>query len=277
MPLFDLLLNLAGLLLWFGWRAVGLDQTTRPAPLSLISTLKRAEPRPARPWPLLAALAVLVLMRSTLYWRLGPHTEWAPALNLGLVSVGFRVDLWQHALVFSLASFLHAWVIAHVGILLILLLNRKSPEAGPFQALLDAQWGWLARWPATILLLLVPVIGAGLWLGMQPLFLWLELTSGPVPGIPALQQALAFGLSLFLLWEVVALGLLLIHTINTYVYVGNLGLWNCLANAGRILCRRLPLRAGRVDLAPFAAAGLVIALAYAATYGIDLLFTRPLR
>lgn len=276
MPLFDLLLNLAGLLLWFGWRAVGLDQTTRPAPLSLVSTLRRAESRPARPWPLLAGLGALLLMRSTIYWRLGPRTDWAPALDLGLVSVSFRVDLWHHALVFSVASFLHAWVIAHVGILLIILLNRKSPEAGPFQALLNAQWGWLGRWPASILLMLVPLLGAGLWLVMHPLFLWLELTSGPPPGIPPLQQALAFGLSLFLLWEFVALGLLLIHTINTYVYVGNLGLWNCLAHAGRILCRPLPLRVGRIDLAPFAAALLVLALAYSARHGIDLLFIRPL-
>jgi hypothetical protein len=276
MPLFDLLLNLAGLLLWFGWRAVGLDQTTRPAPLSLVSTLKRAEPRPARPWPLLAGLAALLLLRSTIYWRLGPQTNWAPALNLGLVSVGFRVDLWQHALVFSVASFLHAWVIAHVGILLIILLNRKSSDAGPFQVLLDAQWGWLGRWPTSVLLVLVPILGAGLWLVIHPLFYWLELTSGPPPGIPDLQQGLAFGLSLFLLWEFVALGLLIIHTINTYVYVGNAGIWNCLANAGRILCRRLPLRVGRVDLAPLAAALLVLALAYGATRGIDYLFIRPL-
>jgi hypothetical protein len=279
MALFDLLLNLVGLLLWFGWRAVGLDQTTRPAPLSLVSTLKRAESHPSRPWPLLAGLLALLVMRSTLYWRLGPQTGWAPTLDLGLVSVSFRVDLGWHALVFSLGSFLHAWIIAHVAILLIILLNRKSPEAGSFQVLFNAQWGRLARWPASILVLLLPLVGTALWMVTQPLFLWLELTSPAPPDITPspLQQGAAFGLSLFLLWESVALGLLIIHTINTYVYVGNLGLWNCLACAGRNLCRRFPLRIGRIDLAPLAVAALIIALAYAASHGITLLFHQPLR
>jgi hypothetical protein len=48
MPLIDLILNLAGLLLWLSWQALGITAATRPTALSLVYTLKRAEPRPPR-------------------------------------------------------------------------------------------------------------------------------------------------------------------------------------------------------------------------------------
>ena len=42
MGLIDFILNLAGLLLWLNWRAAKADPLGKPAPATLIGTLRRA-------------------------------------------------------------------------------------------------------------------------------------------------------------------------------------------------------------------------------------------
>jgi len=197
-------------------------------------------------------------------------------MSLGVISIRVPVNTWDSALLFSLASFFRVWVVAHVGVLLIVLLNRRTPTAGSFQLFLHAQWGRLVRWPAWLLVTLTLVGGAGLWLGLRPPLLRLGLTSAAPAGVGLAQEALGFGMSLFLIWEYTALLVLLIHFVNTYVYVGRIGWWRCLATAGNNLVRWLPLHLGRLDLAPLAGAGLVFGLGYGLTWVVEVLFTQPI-
>jgi hypothetical protein len=275
MLLLNLLLNLAGLLLWFGFRIVGLDRQTKLRPLSLASTLKRAETKPARPWSLLATLLALLVGRSLLYWQLSDSTVWSPEIDFGLLTLPFRIDTWPRALLYSGASFLHALVVAHIAILLPILLNRRSPKIDPFQLLLNAQWGWLSRWPAFVLLPLIPLLAGAFWLGLERPLVWLEITSNAPAKIHPLQQAVTFGLNVFLIWSYAACLLLLAHWINTYVYVGNLGLWNCLAAAGHRLVHWLRIRLGKLDLAPPLGIAVVLLLSHYARVGLVFLFSHP--
>jgi hypothetical protein len=272
----DLLLNLVALLLAFAWRVVGLDRQTKPPAVSLLSTIKRAETRPARPWSLLATLCLLLVGRSLLYWHLSDSSPWAPSLDLGLASFSFRIDTWPRALLFSCASFFHASAIALLALLPVVLLNRKAAKADPFQLLLNAQWGFLSRWPALVLILLVPIAGASLWVALQQPLVWLGITSTSDTLVPGWQQALAFGLNLLLVWPYVASVTLLVHWAHTYVYIGNFGLWNCLALAGHRLIRWLPLQFSKLDLAPPVGIVLAVALAHFAGRGAAYLFTHPL-
>src|SRR6267143_3555912 len=76
MALIDFILNVAGLLLWFNWRAVRFDPLVKTAPATLTGTLRRAEPSRFKRWHLLATLAGLLLARAFVYWQIGSAANW---------------------------------------------------------------------------------------------------------------------------------------------------------------------------------------------------------
>ena len=72
MGLIDVILNLAGVLLWLSWRSLRSDPLVTTSPATLVGTLRRAEPQRLKGWQLLAGLAVLLLLRALLYRQIGP-------------------------------------------------------------------------------------------------------------------------------------------------------------------------------------------------------------
>ena len=68
MGLIDVILNLAGVLLWLNWRAIGFDALVRTSPATLAGTLRRADPHRFKRWHFLAALGGLLTVRALLYW-----------------------------------------------------------------------------------------------------------------------------------------------------------------------------------------------------------------
>src|SRR5512141_1371778 len=107
MGLINLILNLAGVLLWLSWRSVRFDPLAKTTPATLVGTLRRAEPHRLKRWHLLAGLVGLLVVRAVLYWQLGPAVDWTPHLHLRGVGIAipFRSDSLLRMLLFSGLSF----------------------------------------------------------------------------------------------------------------------------------------------------------------------------
>jgi uncharacterized protein YggT (Ycf19 family) len=260
MPLIDLILNLAGLLLWLSWQAIGITAATRPSALSLVYTLKRTEPRPPRKRTPLLLLLALLIGRSLVYWQLGPGTQWTPFLNLGVVTLRFPADSWSYLLLYSVLSFAQVLACYYLALVLVTVANAHTLQSDPLQRIVRMQLGLIGRLP-WFLSLLIPLVGGALvWFALGWAFGRLGLYT-PVPTLDMLwQQALVFGLGTYLVWQYLLIVLLIIHLFNSYVYLGNSPIWAFLATTGRNALRPirwLPLTLGRFDTAPLF--GIVLA------------------
>jgi uncharacterized protein YggT (Ycf19 family) len=278
MNVVDLLLNLAGLLLWLGWRAIGLAEPARAPGLSLASTLQRAAPLAARRWPPLAWLAALLLVRPLLYWQIGTPTHWNPLLGLGLIAIPFRTTSLGHMLLYSLLGFGRVLALFHLALLCLCLVNRRVSDADAVQRFVRLQLGRVTRWPAFALVLLPLGAGTVLWLIGSPLLIRMELLSPPAALGIRLQQGLLLGAAACLTWVYPIAGLLAGYFFYNHVFVGHSSLWSFVGVTGRNLLRPLrwlPLVAGRLDFAPLLALALVVAAGHYALLGLTRWFEHP--
>lgn len=271
----DWILNLAGWLLWLKWRSVAFESVTQPIGVSLAGTLRRAESRPSRrSFPLLF-LAVLLGLRAVFYWHIGSAMNWMPNLQLGSVVIGFRSDYFGRMLLFSLLSFGQLLAVFYLWLLLLSALDRPQATPDNFQKLVRLHLGWVARWPRAIKLLLPLFAGTLVWVLLQYLLVLAGLMPAPRSPLHLWEQALVMGLGSYLAWKFLAVGLLLVHLLNSYVYLGNGPFWNYVNNHARQLLRLLawlPLHAGRVDFAPVGGIALVFGLAELGAWGLTRLF-----
>lgn len=273
MSLIDVILNLAGLLLWLHWRAVPFDPLTRATPATLVGTLRRAEPTRVKRWHFLAALAGLLVFRAWLYGQLGPGLNWAPRLNLVATQLVFKSadpHGWQ-PLLFSLLSFTLFLGIFFLWLLLLSLLARGSGESLLPLQLARVQLGFVSGWPAWKKLLLPLVAGLVLWwLLSWPLAAW-GLIPKPGSNWTRLAQAALVGSSTYFAWQYLMAALLTFQLLHNHVYLGRHPVWNFVDLAGRRLLgplQRLPLRVGRVDLTPVVGIVLVFLVAHLAENGV---------
>ncbi|HOW64973.1 MAG TPA: hypothetical protein P5186_17575 [Candidatus Paceibacterota bacterium] len=263
MDFVNLILNLAGVLLWFHWRTVG-RMRTAPAPgVSLLATLKRAEAAaPARGSPLFG-LAALLLIRAFVYWHLGLAMNWTPTIELGAIALPFRSDFFDRVLIFSLASFFLALGIVYLCLLLASTLANRDAEKDPFFKWIQMQLGWIDRWPLTAKLLLPLISVTALWYFLNPVLVMADILPRPLSSTHLWQQALLMGIASYLAWRILIIPLLLLYVINNYVYLGNHPFWNSVNILATNLLRPLawlPLRLGKLDLA----APLLIVLIFVA-------------
>src|SRR5439155_6336333 len=128
MALIDLILNLAGLLLWVNWRSLNFDPLIKSAAASLAGTLKRAEPRRSRGWHFLFALAVLLFLRAVIYWQIGAAVNWTPKLQLGAITISFRSDFLARTLLFSIFSFALTLFVFYLWLLLLSIVNGRGGD-----------------------------------------------------------------------------------------------------------------------------------------------------
>jgi len=273
----DLILNLAALLLWLNWRSLSMDPLAMSPPTTLIGTLRRAEPRRARRWPLLAGIAGLLFVRAVLYWQVGPAANWTPSLKLGAITLSFRHDFFTRALAFSGLSFVFTLVVFYGWLLFLSLVNNRVPDTEPLQKLARLHLGWFERWP-WVIRLLGPLLFTGtLWLALAPLFVRWQIIPRPISFLQRLEQAGAIGLGFYLSWKYLIVTLLVVYLFNSYVYLGTHPLWNFITVTGRNLLipiRFLPLRLGKVDLSPILAIALVVALWQLAGRGLTNLYEK---
>jgi hypothetical protein len=274
MDFIDFLLNAAALLLWLNWRSRRL--TVAPRPRTMLAVLHPTGRPNASPRTLLLLVALLVA-RALVYWQIGGPLRWAPALDFGVVSPPFRSDFPGLMFLYSFGSFLRVLVLFFLGLVLLSLVNRNTPESEPIHWWVRAHLGWWARLPG-VLRGLLPFVGIGLlWVAMHPLLVRLNLLPPGASGRQLAQEAGLIGAGAVLAWKPLLLGTLLLHVLASYVYFGNHLFWNYVAITGRNLLRPLdwlPLRLGKVDFAPFVALGLVQAAAHYLARGLTTLHGR---
>jgi hypothetical protein len=256
MGIVDFILNLAGLLLWLNWRS---QQMAGPPPtVSLAATLKPTEPERSHRWVFLAALPILLFLRSVFYWQLGPAIEWTPRLPLGALVFFFRSDLFSRMLLFSLLSFGLTWVVFYSWLFLLSALNGRTGESDPCHKLIQLHLGWLSHAPTLLQFLLPFLLAALFWLALGPLFVALHLMPKPPSFWHTGQQSIIIALSLVMLWRYLFTALLGICFLNTYVYLGSSPLLNFVVLSSRNLLRPVQwCRLGKLDFAPLVGIVLV--------------------
>ena len=255
MDFVDLILNLAGLLLWINWRSTLFDPFEKRIPATLIGTLRRAAPSHFRRWHLLAAIGALLVLRALFYWQIGSAAGWVGKLDLGVTTIFFRSNLFGEMLLFSVFSFARTLEIFYLWLLLLSILS--GPQM--IHRLVKIQLGEIDGWPRWIKFLL-PLAATALFWGLASWpFAWMH----PKPVMPVAQrieEALVIGLASYLVWKFLIGALLVLHLLNSYIYFGKNPFWNYVnATAQTLLSplEKIPLRAGKADFAPVVGIALV--------------------
>jgi uncharacterized protein YggT (Ycf19 family) len=275
MGLINAILNLAGLLLWLGWRDMTTGSLLQNPITPLARTLRPAGPAGLLRWKYLGGLGGLLLLRANIYWWIGPAVNWTPKLNLVAVIIPFRSEIFGRMLLFSLCSFGALLAGFYLSLLLLSLVNRTAPDTDPFQKFVRGHLGRLDRLPFAVKLLLPVATAILLRLGLSPLLGYWEILPRAATFAAAVKQGLLIGLGACLVWKHVIAGLLLLYFMNSYVYFGSHPLWNFVNVTTRRLLlplRWVPLRFGRMDFAPVMGIVLVFLLAELAAYWLPKIY-----
>jgi uncharacterized protein YggT (Ycf19 family) len=267
MSLLDFILNVAGLLLWLHWSA---------APAVVMVPARAAARRAATRtrFYYLLALAGLLFGRAIFYWQAGPPLDWRPGIPLGPVVLPFRSDFFGTMLLYSCFSFAATLGLFYMCLLALSLLNPVGADADPAQRLMRQQLGVLGRWPNAAKLVLPLLVTMLAWCLLNPLLLRIDLLPRVTPW-HLLAQGAVIGLAVYLALKFLVVGFLLLHLLNSYVYLGDFPFWKFVNTTARGLLRPLqwlPLRIGRVDLAPVVGTALVLLAAEFGRRGLDRLY-----
>ncbi len=277
MAVIDLILNLVGLAFWLNWRSLKLAPVAASAGISLAGIVRRAEPRRARGWPLLLALAVLLFLRGLVYWQIGSAVNWTPKLELGVIAISFRSDFLARTLLFSALSFVLTLVVFYLWLLLLSLVNGRGAEAEPLQKFVRLHLGGIAPWPWPLRLLLPLVIASVLWLALTPILTQWRMIPAARSAVQRLEQAGLLGLGVYLTAKYLIIALLALYLVNSYIYLGSHSFWNFIGVTGRNLLlplRWLPLRVGKMEFRPVVGIALVSLGAELAERGLTSLYSR---
>jgi uncharacterized protein YggT (Ycf19 family) len=277
MGIVDFILNLAGLLLWIKWRSLPFDPIHKRTPATLVGTLRRAAPSHFRRWHLLAGIGLLLVLRALIYWQIGPAIHWTGRLDLDVITLSFRSDLFARVLLFSVSSFGLMLGIFYLWLVLLSLLNGKSENSGPIHRLVRMPLGGIDGWPRWAKIISPFVATALIWWIASWLFAWLEIIPKPVSAMHRIEECVVIGLSGYLAWKFIAAALLVLHLLNTYIYFGKHPFWNYVnATAQNLLAplRKIPLRAGKADFAPVVGIAIVFFAAELVQRGLVWLYAR---
>lgn len=277
MGIIDTILNIAALLLWISWRAMGRPSLPQPAGISLLSTIRPAENGRQARWRYLAALGALLVIRSFLYWQMGTATHWMPRLELGVIHLAFRSDYFGRISLYSLLGLAALLAAFHLWLLFLAIVNRKPVEADPIQRFVRLHLGPLSDWPWFAQLLVPLVVTVVLWLILAPLLTSLGIIPRAASILHLAQQAVVLGFCSYLVWKYLLIALLLLHLLSSYVYLGSHPAWTFLNQTARTVLRPLrwlPCQVGRIDLTPLVAVGLVFVISEGAMAGLTWLYQR---
>ena len=263
MGLIDFILNIAGLLLWLSWRMAKSDPMAGATPATLAGTLRRADKPKLRGWHYPLALGLLIFLRAVVYWQIGSAVNWSASLGLAVISIPFRSDLFGRILLFSALSFSVTLAAFLLCMLFLSMISRRNAEFDAVRRFVRLQIGFLDGLPAW-LKLFVPFISVSLlWWILSWLLEYRGLLPQAVSGRLRVEQSGVIGLSSYLSWKYIIAGVLTLHAVSSYVYLGSHPYWGSVTAVARQMLRPLkpvPLSAGRVDFAPLVGIALVFIL-----------------
>ena len=274
MPVLDVILNCACLLLWLNWRSQSLAGVPRASGIALVGTLRRVDRSSAEHWVSPALLVTLLIGRAFLYWHIGATAHWTPRISLAAVVLHFRADYFTRMLVFSWLGFLRILGGFYFSLLLLAALNRAG-TAGPWNVLIRAHLGFLGRVPVWLGVLLPFLFTFLFWLITGPLLAAMKVHLPVTSFYQLCAQASVVGLEGWLVWPYVIAAVLILNIVSSYVYLGNAPLWNFMNSTAQQLLRPLrflPLRMGKVDLAPMPALAFLVAIIVFAPAGLTALY-----
>lgn len=260
MGILDLILNLVGLLLWLNWRALAPDPLGGSRASTLLGTLRRTTPSRLERWHLIAALGGLLLFRSVLYWKLGGALDWMPRLELGAIMLTFRSDYFSRMVALSLISFGVTLAVAYLWLLLLSLLMGRVTANNPVGRFVNLLLGWVGTLGMGLKLLLPLVCGTLLWLAAAPVLEIADILPRPDTWQIRVEEAALIGLSTYLTWRYLLGGLLLLHLVNSHIYLGKHPFWSFVsATATTALAplRVIPLRLAKMDFSPVVGIAIV--------------------
>jgi uncharacterized protein YggT (Ycf19 family) len=274
MQLVDLLLNLTGLALWLGMLAGG---TVRFPPAARKPLLTPAHAPSPRRLSLGVLLLVLLAIRPFVYWHVGRDMNWVAELDLGALRLPFNSASLPRMAFFSTASFALLLGGFYLWLILLSVLNRDPTDSSPWRRIIESQLGWIGRWPWPLRLALAPLVIVCLWWAAAPALAQAGMVPPPRSATHVWQQGLLLAASSALAWKYLVAGMLFVHFLNSYLYLGNRP-WLAYANRTACAClrplRRLPLRAGRVDFTPVVGLALTFGLFDLLRRLLGLLFNR---
>ena len=273
--LVHLLLEVVGLLLWLRWREDMLQSSRRLAGSALLTTLKKAGTARAYRWTFLGLLGGLILVRAVAYRQLGPRLGWTPEINVCVLPLYFRSDLFVRMLLFSFFSQIVFLAKFYYCLVLLSALNRKVTDTDSLQNRVRAHVGWVDRWPGPLKLLWPFLVGGLIWALFSPLFAELGFFPSSKTFNQSVEQAAVMGLAAYLVWKYLIAGFLLLYLIASYIYFGRSPFWAFIHVTGRNLLQPIqwiPLRLGRIDLAPLVVSALVLFLADRAEHWLPNLY-----
>jgi uncharacterized protein YggT (Ycf19 family) len=273
----DFILNLAGLLLWINWRSLPFDPFNKRTPATLVGTLRRAAPSHFRRWHLLVGIGALLVLRALFYWQIGSAAHWTGRLDLGVIALSFRSDLFSRILLFSIFSFGVTLGIFYLWLLLLSILTGSTAKDQPIHRLVRMQLGRIDGWPLWVKILLPFATTTLLWWLAIWLFVWLEIIPKPVSAIHRMEESAVIGLGSYLAWKFIAATLLVLHLLNTYIYFGKHPFWNYVNTTAQNLLaplQKIPLRAGKADFAPVVGIMIVFLTTELAERGLIWLYAR---
>ncbi len=266
MAVIDAILNLVCVLLWLNWRAQKLPNPAAVSGITLATALRAAGPPAARNWSSLGMLFAVLFIRAIAYHEIGSAVNWIATLQLGALSLPFRSDRFMRIILFSTLSF-GVWLFGcYVWLVLLSVVNRDLPSNDPQQRLVRGLLGLVEWWPFAVKLLLPAMVAAFGWIFVNPLLYKMGLIPASVSEWQLICQALLLACATCLLWKFLIVGLLFIHLINSYLYLGNHPAWQYISHTANQLLkpfRILPLRFARIDFAPLIAIPVVLASAEA--------------
>ncbi len=250
----DLFLNLAALLMWLSWRGVGGNEAAGAAG-TILGNLRAAESRVQPRWGYLVGLVALLLARAMIYHQIGPSLYWNPGWSVGAVTISFRSDSLPRMLAFSFLGFgwflvgLYTWVIGIVAF------NRPPNDKDGVTRALRRRFPRIAALPPVVLVATPWLVIALLWIVIGGWCSWARLLP-TVQGWPhLLEQAMVVGASGWCMWRWLVLGILALHFVNSYVYLGAHPVWDFVQQTGTRMCRPFRgLRLGRADFSALPAA-----------------------
>jgi hypothetical protein len=277
MGLIDVILNLAGLLLWVNWRTEPFNPQSLMSTRNLMGTLRRADAPRFKRWHYLLGLAALLFGRAVIYRQIGPAVHWTASAELGAISVSFRSDMFGRIFLFSLLSFAVTLAVFYLCIIFLSLMRGHSAEAQTGAKFTRLHLGRVDGWPRGVRLVLpllcVPILW---WLLSWPLAYWAIIPS-PVSAAHRFEQSMLVGIGSYLAWKYLIVGALGLHMLNSYVYFGKHPFWERISDIARRLLTPLnvvPLRVGKVDFAPLVGIVLVFALSQLAETGLVRLYAK---